>query len=377
MKAVVLEKKSGKAIVVDTKGRFHEIKDSDDLIIGQEYERGMTWKVHRRLIAAGISLAMVFTLGTTGYAYTVPVDYVTLDINPSVELGVNMFGTVVDVNNFNEDGTKLTENLDLKGDTVDKALTDLVKEATNQGYLTEDINNSVMVTVATKDEDDAADLQKLAEDAVTKELENEKLPNTEVISQTITKERQQEAKMMGISPGKVLLIQKLKAFNEEVKLEDYANKPVREIMKEINAERKAQKAESKQVKEGITEGTEAATEVKEEAIQQSKDGTEVKQQTTEGKKENKENKKEEKREEKKNSNSVKEVIKEVEGGGNTSTNENTGTQNTSIKQEEKKQEVKETIKEENKTENKKEEKSNNGKGNGNENSENGKGKKDK
>lgn len=370
MKAVVVEKKDGKAIVVDSKGKFHKIKDSNDLIIGQEYERGMTFKIHRRLIAAGVSLAIVATLGTTGYAYTVPVDYVTLDINPSVELGVNMFGTVVDVNNLNEDGTNLTENLDLKGDTVDEALTDLVKEATNQGYLTEENNNSVMVTVATKDEDDASDLQKLAEDAVTKELDNENLTNTEVIAQTVTKERQQEAKMMGISPGKVLLIQKLQAFNSEVKLEDYANKPVKEIMKEIKAERKSEKAENKKSKEGTTESTQGTTEAKEDATQQSKDSTEVKPETTQETKENKETKKQENKEEKKNTNSVKEVIKEVENNGATSTDESKKGNNSSVEKNETKQEEK-------KQENKKEEKSNNGNSNGNGNSENGKGKKDK
>lgn len=349
MKAVVVEKKAGKAIVVDTKGRFHEIKDSKDLIIGQEYERGMTFKIHRRLIAAGAALVIVFTLGTTGYAYTVPVDYVTLDINPSVELGVNMFGTVVDVNNFNEDGTKLTENLDLKGDTVDKALTQLVKEATDKGYLTEENNNSVMVTVATKDEDDAAHLQKLAEDAVTKELKNENLTNTEVIAQTVTKERQKEAKMMGISPGKVLLIQKLKDFNGDVKLEDYANKPVKEIMKEIKDERKATKAEEKQ---------------------ENKENKEAKQESKEENKENKETKKQEKKEEKKNNGRVKEVIKEVDGEENTLINESTGSENISTKQEIKNQDGKESNKEEKKNDNKHEDKSNNGNGNSN-------GKKDK
>lgn len=359
MKAVVVGKKDGKAIVVDTKGRFHEIKDSNDLIIGQEYERGMVWKIHKRLIAAGVSLAMVFTLGTTGYAYTVPVDYVTLDINPSVELGVNMFGTVVDINNFNEDGTDLTENLDLKGDTVDKALTELVKKATDKGYLTEENNNSVMVTVATKDADDASDLQKLAEDAVTKELKNENLQNTEVIAQTVTKERQQEAKMMGISPGKILLIQKLQVFNSEVKLEDYANKSVKEIMKEIKTEKKSEKIDNKNDKKGTT-GT------KEDATRESKDSTEAKQEP----KENKETKKQDKKEEKKNSNSVKEVIKEVQNSGATSTDESDKDSNSNVEQKEKQQEDK-------KPDNKKEEKWNNGKGNEKGNHGNGNGKKDK
>lgn len=363
MKAVVVEKKDGKAIVVDNKGRFHEIKDNTDLIIGQEYERGMVWKIHRRLIAAGVSLVMVFMLGTSGYAYTVPVDYVTLDINPSVELGVNIFGKVVDVNSFNEDGTNLTENLDLKGDTVDKALTELVKEATDQGYLTEESNNSVMVTVATKDEDDASDLQKLAEDAVTKELKNENLTNTEVIAQTVTKERQQEAKMMGISPGKVLLIQKLKAFNNDVKLEDYANKSVKEIMKEIKVERKSEKAETK----GGTEGKEESTQGSNVSVEGTPEATEEAKQSKETKKQEK---KEEKKEEKKNSNSVKEVIKEVDVEENKSTDESSGTTNSVTKQGEKKQEAKESKKEDIKNDDKKEEKLYNDSVNGN-------GKKDK
>ena len=43
----------------------------------------------------------------------VPVNIISLDINPSIELGVNRMGYVIDAKAYNEDGEILLDNVDV------------------------------------------------------------------------------------------------------------------------------------------------------------------------------------------------------------------------------------------------------------------------
>lgn len=249
MKGIVLEKKDGHAVLVDKQGKFHKVKDKKDIIVGAEYEKATFLRLNKGLVFKLSALMIVGTLGLFGYnAYALPNAYVSLDINPSVELATNSFGTVIDVNPLNEDGEKISEGLTLEGQKVEDALQTLIEEAKNEGYLDENLDNAVAVTVSTDDEAKGEEILQSAEETVKSELENQNIENAEIIAQNINTERHKEAERLGISPGKMLLIEKLKAADLEVDADEYANKPVREIMKALNAKRAEDRAEAKEIK---------------------------------------------------------------------------------------------------------------------------------
>lgn len=249
MKGIVLEKKDGHAVLVDKQGKFHKVKDKKDIIVGAEYEKGTFLRLNKGLVFKLSALMIVGTLGLFGYnAYALPNAYVSLDINPSVELATNSFGTVIDVNPLNEDGEKISEGLTLEGQKVEDALQTLIEEAKNEGYLDENLDNAVAVTVSTDNEAKGEEILQSVEETVKSELENQNIENAEIIAQNINTERHKEAERLGISPGKMLLIEKLKAADLEVDADEYANKPVREIMKALNAKRAEDRAEAKEIK---------------------------------------------------------------------------------------------------------------------------------
>ncbi len=68
----------------------------------------------RTLAPLAACLAVVAVLvGFGGYhVYTTPAAAISIDVNPSVELGVNCFDRVVSVDAFNDDGQRLVESLD-------------------------------------------------------------------------------------------------------------------------------------------------------------------------------------------------------------------------------------------------------------------------
>jgi len=66
------------------------------------------------LIPTVVCLLFAF-LGLGGHRlYFMPVSFISIDINPSVELGINRFDRVVSVNGYNDDGKELASSLDVR-----------------------------------------------------------------------------------------------------------------------------------------------------------------------------------------------------------------------------------------------------------------------
>jgi hypothetical protein len=216
---------------------------------------------------ATIVTAVALALGVSGaaYSYTAPEKYVSFDINPSVELTTNMFDKVIDVDALNEDGIKIIENLDLMNKDVKDAVDLLTQAAIDNGYLAEQLQNEILVTVSADNEEEAIETETELEEVIKEELTEENLEETPVTTQNVNLERKQEAARLGISPGKMNLIQKLQAVDPEIDVEEYAKKPVKDIMKAIKEIRKENKEALKAIEElDKEEATEEVTEVQDE-----------------------------------------------------------------------------------------------------------------
>ena len=155
-------------------------------------------------IAAGLALLLI----GGGFAYSTPTSYLSVDINPSLEMAVNALDRVVDVQAFNEDGAAVLAGVDLDGLEVDEAVSLIVDEAAEQGYIEEDGSSVVSLTASTDDQDQADELIQAAEEGALEAMEENEVV-AEVTQAVITHERRAAAIAAGISPGKMNLIQKL------------------------------------------------------------------------------------------------------------------------------------------------------------------------
>lgn len=106
-------------------------------------------------LAACLALAAV---GVGGYAWAqAPCAYVAIDVNPSIELGINRLGNVASARAYNEDGERLLQALDLDGLAYADAMAAL--EGRLRGYL--DDGATVEMTVVCDDERRAAELEQV------------------------------------------------------------------------------------------------------------------------------------------------------------------------------------------------------------------------
>ena len=93
--------------------------------------------------------------------------YVSVDINPSVELIVGSDGKVTGVRGTNEDGLVLLYNESgIEGETVKNAVAKIVNLAVEQGYLNED-NKVVNTTVAATTDKKTEKLEKEVDKVIT------------------------------------------------------------------------------------------------------------------------------------------------------------------------------------------------------------------
>jgi len=192
-------------------------------------------------IAACVALLL---LGGGFKAYATPLSYVSLDINPSVELGVNALGLVVTAEGYNEDGKAVLSGVKATGINVKKAVHTIVDSAAHKGFIENDGSTVVSLTAETDNDRTAAKLKTEAEAGADEALtENGK--SAEVNSDNVALARRDEARKLGITPGKLNLIQKLQAELQAsdptatVDVETYSDKTVKAIMLEIKEARQA------------------------------------------------------------------------------------------------------------------------------------------
>lgn len=98
------------------------------------------------LAAACAMLTILLCIGSYGLLW-MPVAYVSIDVNPSLELELNRLDRVISVRAYNEDGERIAETISVKGMPYEKAIETIVDSEEMQPYLTQDA--ALTFTVAT------------------------------------------------------------------------------------------------------------------------------------------------------------------------------------------------------------------------------------
>ncbi len=98
---------------------------------------------------AAVCAMLLLAVGIGGYQwFQVPVSYVSIDVNPSIELGLNCFERVVTAEAYNREGEEILQGLSLKGKKYTEAIDSVVESKTMARYLTKE--EELVLTVAAK-----------------------------------------------------------------------------------------------------------------------------------------------------------------------------------------------------------------------------------
>ncbi len=249
MKAVVVEIKNKYTALLLEDGRIEKVK-SENYTIGEVIEmkekktEGNT-KLRRMITLASSAAAFIVLCGLGVWAYVAPYSYVSMDVNPSIKFMVNRLGYVISAEAVNEDGEDIIEGLDfssLSNLPIEEALELAIEEVEKQGYLVGD-EAGMIITTANKNEGEAQELL-LKLQVMAQEQVREEGYEVEVEGLAVGLARVEEAEALGITPGKLNLIEKLSESSEnpeEIDIEEWKNSSVKDIMKAIKENKKDNK----------------------------------------------------------------------------------------------------------------------------------------
>ena len=185
-----------------------------DLVVWQAPVRRSAGK-RRKLLFAACCAAVLLVIGGTA-SFVRPDCYVTMDINPSIELTVNRAGRVTDCTAVNGDGADVLRDGSIRYETAEDAVEEILEICEEKGYLTE--NGALLITVRGKNYDRANALR----EAVIRETKDT-LEDAEVRfhSAVLAADRYEElAAVHKVSYGRCYLVEYVKEYGNSVPADD-------------------------------------------------------------------------------------------------------------------------------------------------------------
>jgi hypothetical protein len=265
VKAIIVDMHEKYVIVATRSGDFKKVYNRyQGCCVGDEInvvEKPFSALVHLtpfiriRTAAVAVVIFMLLSLGGYGiYDYTRAVAFVTLDINPSIELSINRYERVIDIRGLNTDGSNIvSKSRPVKNLRVEDALKVLLEEAVSEDYL-DTGSSTVLLTVSGKQKIEPDNFKAKIRDAAESQLESMAAENSEkeemgiagaqsissnkhvmVIVKTTTPQKHSEAKKMNMSQGKLLLYDKLKKVKPDVTLDDVKKASVSQVIEQMTA----------------------------------------------------------------------------------------------------------------------------------------------
>lgn len=180
--------------------------------------------VYKKFTVAAVSLLIVFFAGGS-WLYMSPTAYISIDINPSLELGINRFDRIVSVKSYNEDGEDLAESFHIRFMDYNDALKEIIESTDIKEYLSQDA--AMSLTVAGDDETQYSEIYNTVETCVS--------DHDNISCHSADTGEMHEAHDAGISFGKYRAYLILKELDPSITTDDIRNLTMKEIYDRIDA----------------------------------------------------------------------------------------------------------------------------------------------
>lgn len=182
------------------------------------------------MLTAAMCLLLILGVGWRTL-YSMPTSYISMDVNPSIELGINRYGRVVTVEAYNEDGQDILQHLSLKNKPYVQAVSSLLENEIYQKYL---VDNATLVFTIISD----------SPDAIRKELDLLDTGETcQILTYTSDSHCMEEAHHYEMSFGKYRAYLELAEYDQSVTVEDCHGMSMGEIQDRIEGCRQHEETE--------------------------------------------------------------------------------------------------------------------------------------
>ncbi|NCU32343.1 MAG: hypothetical protein EOM23_05315 [Candidatus Moranbacteria bacterium] len=210
------------------------IKSNQNLITKTELMLRANIQKRKMYVYKVFSLAACFmficgVLFVAAYIYYQhPVNYIDIDINSSLELGVNSFNRVVNVTYFNNAAENLIDKENLEGCEPEEAVALVIQAARDKGYFPQKAVSVISLAACGSNEEETEILLCNCADFVSTRYEN-----LAVYSVALSNALKKEAVSVSMSTGKLHLIQMIQMLDETATVDEFQNYPVSAIFERL------------------------------------------------------------------------------------------------------------------------------------------------
>lgn len=188
------------------------------------YTRGKT-AAYLRLIPAAACFLLIILGGCL--LYFIPTVEISIDVNPSIELGVNRFDKIISVSSYNSDGQELAASLDIKYLDCAEAVNRIL---TNEN-VSELLSNDEVMTICVVGSDDKQS------DRVLSEIESCTAGEANTYCYYANSDEVSEAHNIGLSYGKYRAYLELRSLDPTItvqKVQDMTMRQIRELIDSLS-----------------------------------------------------------------------------------------------------------------------------------------------
>ena len=214
------EKNKRGSSVIDISDKISSSKDSG--------RKSNGWKRYASLAAMLVIMVGISIFGSVQYNVKHVVSVVQLDVNPSVEIGINKKEEVVSAEGLNADGQEILSGMKLEGLDIYTATNAIIGSLLKHGYIDE-LSNSILLSVEDEDLERGSYLQEGLADEIDAILRSASL-NASILSQYVDGNAVDAVSQeYGISHGKAALIEHIMDSNQKYTFEELSKLSVNEL----------------------------------------------------------------------------------------------------------------------------------------------------
>jgi hypothetical protein len=248
-RGIIMEIDNSEIVLMTAEGRFTKIPLAQrSCQIGEEIYftevrpyRRKPWIIASSFVAvAAAMLLLLFNLspGSVVVANKDIVAYVSIDINPSVEMGIDENNIVLEIRGVNADGVELIKNIAYAGKDVATLTEDLLQEAEKK-YLSKGEGDIIISSTMQENGNDKSQVNDVAvinklKTVVVQHIEKshpEQAANYQVTAFAADKEVRKAAESKGLSAGKYTIYLNAKDKGQSTSIEDLKKESVHAIAK--------------------------------------------------------------------------------------------------------------------------------------------------
>ncbi|ANY68072.1 hypothetical protein BBD42_17510 [Paenibacillus sp. BIHB 4019] len=278
-RGVVMQIQKNRAIVLTADGRFinsvlpRNVKVGDEIVIQQE-ERARRRKPKALLWRTGVAAAIVLLiLPVLLYVQSGKhpvVAYFSMDINPSIEIGIDSREQVQELHAFNEAGKQVIAGVSYKNKSLALVTSAVMQKIAGMHYFDDKVQDIVVTSVVVGGDDPQMDVlfsTKLNKALTDMVADGYMQAAVEIMTLSAPVELRDAAEAYGLSSGKMAVYLMAKDEGYDLELENFQQHSISMITEPLGGVKTIMKHADKTTKESLRSLLEA--ESKQEAVQAS------------------------------------------------------------------------------------------------------------